>query len=112
MVDLYGYVGVEQDASTSTGAATGYGAGISGATTPAGCFTEGGACTLNFHRIEQATVGDWWKIYSGPAGTMQWGLQYSATRFDAFQGAGAASTIQPHSIVNQVYASLRYYPFK
>ena len=43
---------------------------------------------------------------------MQWGLQYSATRFDAFQGAGAASTIQPHSIVNQVYASLRYYPFK
>ena len=112
MLDVYGYVGMEQDASTSTSSTTGYGAGVAGATTAAGCYTEGGACTINLRRVEQATVGNWWKIYSGPAGTMQWGLQYSATRFDAFGGAGATSTVQPHTIENQVYASLRYYPFK
>jgi hypothetical protein len=112
MLDVYGYAGIEQDQSTSTSATTGYGSGISGATTAAGCLTELGACTLNFHRIEQATLGDWWKIYTGPAGTMQWGLQYSATRFDAFRGAGATSTVNPHSIVNQIYASFRYYPFQ
>jgi hypothetical protein len=112
MLDVYGYAGVEQDQSTGTGGTNGYGSGVSGATTASGCLVEGGACTINFHRIEQGTVGDWWKIYSGPAGTMQWGLQYSATRFDAFRGAGITSTINPHTIENQVYASLRYYPFQ
>jgi hypothetical protein len=107
LLDVYGYVGMEQVHGAGV-AGSGYGSGLGGST--AGCYVEGGACAQNYHRISQGTIGEWWKVYKGPAGTLQWGLQYELTRFDAYRGTGSLSN--PHTMSNQVYASFRYYPFQ
>jgi hypothetical protein len=57
--------------------------------------------------VWQLTGGFWDKMYNGPAGTVQWGLQYSYTERELLQGIGGS----PHADENMVFLSFRYYPF-
>jgi hypothetical protein len=120
LLDVYAFAGTEQDWNTTTGTA-GFGYGIHGDT--AGCNFESGStaatssealagdCAPDFHRVSQVTVGDWWKLYSGAAGTVQWGVQVSSTRFDAFRGVDSHFS-NPHTFENQIYSDFRYLPFQ
>jgi hypothetical protein len=69
--------------------------------------TAVGTCVGNESRVEQVTTGFWWRPYEGPFGTLRWGIQYSHTEYQSFEGKGGA----PGAIQNMVFASLRYYPF-
>ena len=65
-------------------------------------------CVGNTKRLEQVTLGDWWKFYQGKAGMMEIGASYSYLHRNAFAGtAGAPSTND-----NIVMLSFRYYPFQ
>ena len=56
-------------------------------------------------RIDQGTIGTWWKFYQGGFGKMQAGLQYSYTRDTYFSGTANG----PTTADNMVFTSLRYY---
>jgi hypothetical protein len=56
-------------------------------------------------RVDQITVGTWWKFFQGRYGTMQAGLQYSYTEDKYFRGTAGA----PLATDNMVFSSLRYY---
>lgn len=78
-----------------------------------GCLTysTGAApapCTGATQTVWQATGGFWDKIYSGPAGTVRWGMQYSYTQRQLFAGVGGA----PKTYDNMVLTALRWYPFE
>ena len=109
LLDLYGFAGEEIDdarAFTSpTGVAYGYG-------NPnylnTGCYTEGSAiCVGNTHSIKQITGGFWQKVYQGPFGRAQMGIQYSYTERTSFAGAGVTAL----SKQNMGFLAFRYYPF-
>lgn len=108
LLDVYGFAGEEVEdarAYTTGGLAYGYGNPLY---TNAGCSTEGSAvCNGNTHSIKQATVGVWQKLYVGPFGRAQVGVQYSYTERQAFAGVGGA----PLAKQNIGFVSFRYYPF-
>jgi len=56
-------------------------------------------------RIDQGTIGAWWKFYQGSAGKMQAGLQYSYTQDKYFSG----TTVGPTTADNMIFTSIRYY---
>jgi hypothetical protein len=104
MLDIYSFAGEEiQDRQTY--GAYGYG---SYTASNAGCLTYGGSCSAQTHLVEQITAGFWQKIYQGPFGRAQVGVQYSLTERDAFAGAGG---IAPKANDSMVFTSFRYYPF-
>ncbi len=106
-LDVYAYAGGEmeqKDSSNYEHLAYGYG---NSAYNNTGCSTIGGSCQGQTKDVWQATIGDWWKFYKGPWGTVQFGLQYSFTRRDLFEGVGG----NPHTDDNMLYTSFRYYPF-
>jgi hypothetical protein len=77
-----------------------------------GCFSEiatvpATACVGNTRLIRQGTTGFWFKPYSGAFGRFQYGLQYSYSQRESFEGLGGAPTANQ----NIVMASMRYYPF-
>jgi hypothetical protein len=77
-----------------------------------GCFSEiatlpATACVGNTRLIRQSTTGFWFKPYSGVFGRFQYGLQYSYSQRESFEGLGGAPTANQ----NIVMASMRYYPF-
>ncbi|MGB0034279.1 MAG: hypothetical protein WBP79_02250 [Candidatus Acidiferrales bacterium] len=116
--DFYGYGGGEYDARTNylnaAGAGVGYGSPLN---SNAGCLIERlptnqntptaqANCQGDIRTIMEGTIGFWNRIYSGPKGKLQWGLQYSyATRNTWSANAGA----DPHGITNMVFTSFRYY---
>ena len=55
--------------------------------------------------ITQGSLGYIYRIYSGPAGRLQYGLAYSYLARSAWFGVGGA----PKATNNFVYASFRYY---
>lgn len=57
--------------------------------------------------VWQLTGGLWDRLYKGPAGTVQWGVQYSYTERELLQGIGGS----PKADDNMVFLSFRYYPF-
>jgi hypothetical protein len=77
-----------------------------------GCFSEiaavpATACIGNTRLIRQGTTGFWFKPYMGAFGRFQYGLQYSYSQRESFEGLGGAPTANQ----NIVMASMRYYPF-
>lgn len=76
----------------------------------AGCYTEGGPCAANTQTVWQVTGGFWDKIYSGAAGTVRWGMQYSYTQRILFPGVGLGGAA-PKTSDNMVLTALRWYPF-
>lgn len=116
--DFYGYGGGEYDARTNyvnaAGAGVGYGSPLN---SNAGCLIERlptnqntptaqANCQGDIRTIMEGTIGFWNRIYSGPKGRLQWGLQYSyATRNTWSANAGR----DPHGIDNMIFTSFRYY---
>jgi hypothetical protein len=136
--DFYAYAGGEYAARTAytfTNAAgnlvgVGYGSPLFN---NSGCATEGfpaastsssptapasaGSCAGDIHQIVEGTLGFWNKLYNGPKGRLQWGIQYSylqkvAWSGDATTGIVPPATInsqRPKAIDNMVLTSFRYY---
>jgi TolA-binding protein len=109
-LDIYGFAGEERQEKASVtlnGVAYGYGNPLYN---NSGCDTEGAAsalCVGNTKKIDQETLGFWWKFYQGKFGKMQFGAQYSHTERTAFEGIGGA----PSAKDDMIFTSFRYYPF-
>jgi len=117
-LDLFGYAGSEYVQRTfyrsNTGSLIGY-APTSGNNT--GCNTEavptagtgfapGTSTCLGATRvIVQGSVGWVYRIYTGPAGKLQYGAAYSYLTREAWAGIGGT----PKATNNFVYTSFRYY---
>jgi hypothetical protein len=112
--DVYLFAGEDKESAqyydlvSSSGKITPYGYG-NPLYSNSGCVSETatGSCVGNEARVEQATTGFWWRPYLGAFGTIRWGIQYSHTEYQTFEGKGGA----PGAIQNMVFASFRYYPF-
>jgi len=128
---VYSYGGVEYAARSfaldplankGAGANVGYGAPTFN---NSGCFTEvapgsggfspggTGTCTGDTRALIEGTLGFWYKFYSGPRGTFQYGTQYSYVTRNAWSGAGGLPSglagLQPNGIDGMVFTSFRYY---
>lgn len=68
-------------------------------------------CKGNTKNVQEFTAGDWYNVYSGPAGTLRFGLQYSRFRRDLWSGIGGATNPGggAHGIDNMFWTSFRYY---
>jgi hypothetical protein len=115
-LDVYSYVGAEyagrSDYVNAALAGVGYGSALNN---NAGCQTEAaptnqttpnsGACNADTRAFWQANLGFWYRFYKGAAGTVQWGMQYSYTSKNSWDGVGG---VQPQAIDNMVFSSFRY----
>jgi hypothetical protein len=111
-VDVYAYGGMEDvlGGSSFDVGSKAYGYGNPNYIT-SGCQTEGAAaatCNANIKRIVQGSVGFWWRYLQGDYGTLSFGMQYSYTNVQGFQGMGGT----PHTDDNMVFLSMRYLPFQ
>ncbi len=120
-LDVYGYGGAEYANRTadvnSAGKGVGYGsplltnAGCDAEYPPTGPYAAGApggsnaACNADTRAVYQGNIGFWYRFYRGPAGTFQWGAQYSYTARSAWSGAG----YQPKATDNMAFTSVRYY---
>jgi hypothetical protein len=119
LFDLYLNYGGEYAARTAftdpvTGKPVGYGSPLF---SNSGCATEplpggGGfspgaqsSCTGDSRLVTEATVGFWYRFYSGPKGKIQFGPQYSFVQRNAWSGTGG----QPTATENMFLTSFRYY---
>jgi hypothetical protein len=133
-LDIYAYGGGEYAARTAyvfTNAAgnpvgVGYGSPLFN---NSGCTTEGfpasgatpvgpgsaGTCNGDIHHIVEGTIGFWHKVFNGPKGRVQWGIQYSYLTKVAWSGnAGTGVAIpgvsqRPKAVDNMILTSFRYY---
>lgn len=120
-LDVYGYGGVEYADRTadlnSAGKGVGYGsplltnAGCDAEYIPTGPYSAGApgganpACNADTRSVYQGNIGFWYRFYRGPAGTFQWGAQYSYTARTPWSGLG----YQPKAVDNMLFSSVRYY---
>jgi hypothetical protein len=112
-LDLYLFGGQESERSKVYGspvlpASVAFGYGTLPGSSNAGCATEGGTCSPVTKSISQITAGFWDKIYQGPFGRVQVGIQYSYTERDTFKDVAGYA---PKGTENMVFTSFRYYPF-
>ena len=78
--------------------------------------TSAGACAGDIHHIVEGTLGFWHKLYNGPKGRLQWGIQYSYLSKVAWSGNAfnvttgvAGASVRPKATENMVFTSFRYY---
>jgi hypothetical protein len=115
-LDLDAYAGLEyaarESSTNASGAGVGYGSPLNN---DAGCETElyptgtyvpaSGTCNADTRVVYQGNIQAWYRFYRGPAGTFQWGLQYSYTVRDAWSGL---NSVAPEAIDGMVFTSIRY----
>ncbi|HEX4065644.1 MAG TPA: hypothetical protein VHZ09_06430 [Acidobacteriaceae bacterium] len=113
---IYTYGGTEYAGRrafvNAKGQGVGYGSRLDNNT---GCDTEmppsssatpaTGTCNADTRSMEEATVGFWYRAYSGEMGRVQYGLQYSWIDRTTWSGLGGAPTASE----NIVLTSVRYY---
>lgn len=117
-LDIFGYAGTEYVQRTYYRSASGTLVGYAPPTgNNAGCFVEPlptagtgfapgtGTCLGATRDITQGTVGYAYRLYSGPAGKLQFGLSYSYLTRVAWTGVGGV----PQANNNFVYTSFRYF---
>jgi hypothetical protein len=117
-LDLFAYAGTEYVQRTyyrsSTGTLIGYappsasnvGCSVEAVPTAGTGYAPGsGTCLGATRAIIQGSVGWVYRVYSGPAGRVQYGLAYSYLTREAWAGIGGA----PKATNNFVYTSFRYY---
>lgn len=115
-LDVYGYGGVEYADRTSFvagGKGVGYGSPLNNVS---GCFSEAlptgpfapasGTCSADTRSFYQGNLGFWYRFYKGASGTVQWGMQYSYTKRNAWSGTGLAG--EPTGNDNMIFTSFRY----
>jgi hypothetical protein len=128
-LDVYANVGMEYAFRTTylnaagTGG-VGYGSRLfnnSGCNTEANFPTNqntpgaSGTCNGDVKDVIEGTIGFWHKIYQGPKGRLQWGLQYSYVLKNTWSGTGGLATgaagpgFAPSAGDNMVFSSFRYY---
>jgi len=78
--------------------------------------SSSGTCNGDIHQIIEGTLGFWHKLYNGPKGRLQWGVQYSYLAKYAWTGNAQSTTTgvpgvsqRPKGIDNMVWTSFRYY---
>jgi hypothetical protein len=70
------------------------------------CFVETGfSCFANVHNLKGAAAGVWYRLYKGPAGTIQYGFGYIYIEKSTWAALGGA----PFAIENIGETSFRYY---
>ena len=89
-----------------------------------GCYTETApgvgtgfipgslsSCTADTRVLLEGTAGYWYRIYTGPKGRLQYGIQYSYVARDTWHGSGFTPGIgvSPSGLDNMVFTSFRYY---
>jgi hypothetical protein len=119
VLDFYLFAGEEKASAqpynvvSATGTVTAFGYG-NPLYVNSGCESQvaTGACTANNRVVEQATFGFWHKPYTGPYGTIRYGVQYSYSERKAFDGKGLTGEYAPIGNDNMVFLSFRYYPFQ
>lgn len=116
-LDLYAHAGYEHANRTAdvnaAGKGLGYGSalldnsGCSTETAPTGPFSPGAAtpCNADTKYLLQGNLGFWYRFYKGNAGTVQWGMQYSHTKRQAWDGLNG---IAPQGHSNMLFTSFRY----
>jgi hypothetical protein len=83
---------------------------------PAGPQSSG-TCNGDIHHIVEGTLGFWHKLYNGPKGRLQWGVQYSYLSKVAWTGNATTNITPPATVISQrpkgndnmVFTSFRYY---
>jgi hypothetical protein len=124
--DVYFHLGEEYGERTQfAGGTVGFGAiGFDNS----GCWTEsapsGGTspgsltgCANNIKDVVEGTAGLWYSFYSGPKGTVKFGLQFSHEAYNTWQGLGATGlcasathpSCAPSPDENMAFTSFRYY---
>jgi hypothetical protein len=74
-----------------------------------------GTCNGDIHQIVEGTLGFWHKLYNGPKGRLQWGVQYSYLSKVAWSGNASTNLAtvgvsqRPKANDNMVFTSFRYY---
>jgi hypothetical protein len=76
-----------------------------------------GTCNGDIHQIVEGTLGFWHKLYNGPKGRLQWGIQYSYLSKVAWSGNATTNIVPPATVISQrpkandnmVFTSFRYY---
>ena len=110
------------DLDSVTGKNVGYGAPTFNNT---GCYTEvapgsggfspggTGTCTGDTRALIEGTLGFWYKFYTGPRGTFQYGTQFSYVSRNTWSGNGGlpagSAGLQPGGLDSMVFSSFRYY---
>ena len=134
--DFYAYGGGEYAGRTAytspTGAAVGYGSALfnnsgcstemvpaSGGPSGSGFPATAGGCAGDIRQILEGTIGFWHKLYQGPKGRVQWGVQYSYLTKVGWSGSNNNATggtppvllpaVSPKAVSNMVFTSFRYY---
>lgn len=128
-LDIYGYAGGEYAGRTDyavtrvtaagpppvlTTSGVGYGSRLN---SNGGCVTETipgnqnapgalGSCQQDIRNIIEGTLGFWHRLYSGPKGRLQWGMQYSYVTRNTWS---ATTGGDPHGVENMFFTSFRYY---
>lgn len=70
------------------------------------CFVETGfSCSASLKALETGAAGFWYRFYKGPAGTVQYGMDYVYVLKEGWVGVAGA----PRGIDNIVESSFRYY---
>jgi hypothetical protein len=127
-LDIYTNAGVEYAARTASfdpyegaGTVIGYGAPTF---KNSGCYTETspttatgfnpgslGSCTGDTRAIIEGTAGFWYRLYNGPKGRFQYGMQYSYVTRQTWSGIGpvSGSFASPEGLDSMVFTSFRYY---
>lgn len=112
----YAYLGREKASATfwqvpgADGALFGYGYGAPEFNV-SGCeVATGTTCQANTQQVDEVTVGDWWKFYTGRLGNFRFGLQFAYLQRDAFAGIGNANGPSANIFIGM--ASFRYYPYQ
>jgi hypothetical protein len=110
---LYVYAGEESASSQSYvnaagTAAIGYGSVLYN---NSGCYSltgTAGTCIANTKSVENFTIGEWWKVYTGEIGNFQIGLQFNWLERKAFNGVGG----DPIANIGMGFVAFRWYPYQ
>jgi hypothetical protein len=127
-LDIYLNAGAEYasraaDFDPISGKYVGYGAPFF---SNSGCYTElaptvgsgffptsPGSCTADTRALIEGTAGYWYRVYSGPKGRLQFGMQYSYVTRQTWSGVGPSGAgqpgVTPEGLDGMVFTSFRYY---
>jgi uncharacterized coiled-coil protein SlyX len=127
-LDVYSYAGAEfngrtDDYDAATKTYVGYGSpffnnsGCYSETAPSTGFSSGfnpgslKSCTADTRALIEGTLGFWYRLYNGPRGKFQYGMQYSYITRQTWSGTSLTPGVgvSPEGIEGQVYTSFRYY---
>ena len=110
-LDVYAYGGEEREKAYASIDGTIYNGIGNPNYNDSGCGIEGtssSTCVGNTHYLTQISAGFWHRLYQGPWGRFQWGVQYSYTHREGFEGDGFVPTANE----NMIFTSFRFYPFQ